>query len=463
MLSFLRKICSVIFRWNNESSSTQRLDLGDAPRFRRLELAGKGGFGNVYKTEDTILDRIVAEKIISYAFQKNLEHRARREAIILAKLSHPNIPAIYDIIPSDNSISIIFEWIDGTTLAEMIKDNALSIESTLSFFKDLCSALEFAHSHNIYHRDIKPSNIIIRRGNHSCVLVDFGIAKEKETANAITRVGEILGTRGYMAPEQERGGIINQTTDIYSLAVVLYECLSGTKLSVSDYRELAKINPEIPESVDNIIRLCLNESQEKRIQTAKNFFQRLKEAFDSPSADEIYQSWSICSLKVMCESLEHMDISDFRSVPAGYKAILLDRIKDLLVCNEYKMRNPLAKLLCILLSLLCDGDNFAFYMKSSLNFAFVVEYGINWFGNMELRQKILAIIPLASFRNIESIAEEIPIIITKISELPIPDSAKRMFYIEIKKIIIALLQRNHEPIISSMSLQLDYISKLIRD
>ena len=130
------------------------------------------------------------------------------------------MPAIYDIIFSEQSISIIFEWIDGITLAEQIKNNSLSIESVLPFFKDLCSALDFAHSNGIYHRDIKPSNIIIRRGNNSCVLVDFGIATDKKTAGGdITKEGETLGTHGYMAPEQEAGGDINQTTDIYSLAI----------------------------------------------------------------------------------------------------------------------------------------------------------------------------------------------------------------------------------------------------
>ena len=411
MFSFLRKICFANFRRDKELPQTQLLSSNNTPRFKHLKLAGRGGFGCVYKSEDALLDRIVAEKVI-FTQKQNLKQRAQREAKILAKLSHPNIPAIYDIIFSEQSISIIFEWIDGITLAEQIKNNSLSIESVLPFFKDLCSALDFAHSNNIYHRDIKPSNIIIRNGNNSCVLVDFGIATDKKTADDITRAGETLGTPGYMAPEQEAGGNINQTTDIYSLAIVLYECLAGERFPTSGYRELSKINPEIPEPVDDIIKLCLEKSQEKRIQTAKNFYQRLLNAFSNQSTSDIYQIWAKGSLKEICESLQRMDVVIFKRIPAGDRAILFNRIKDLILYDSYKMRNHLAKLLCVLLNL-CYDEDFSFYIKAALNFAFVVEYSPNWFGNPELRKKYLKLFLTLLIKTFKLLLRRYPLLFQK--------------------------------------------------
>lgn len=466
MFLYLQKIYFAISNCINafskkKSEKTLTLKCRETPRFVHISLAGQGGFGNVYKTNDTLLDRVVAQKEI-FTTEEHFKQRAQQEAKILAKLSHPNIPAIYDIIFSENSISIIFEWIDGVTLKQFIKDNnRISFESVLPFFSDLCSALDFVHSKNIFHRDIKPSNIIIRNDNNSCVLVDFGIATDKKSSNSITQIGEVIGTPDYMAPEQRNGGVINQTTDIYALAIVLYECLSGKKFSISNYSSLAQNNPEIPETVDELIRLCTNEAQGKRVQTAKDFYMRLENAFSSKTLENDSQIWIKGSLKQIYFLLEKMNIDDFCGVGYGYKVMLFNRITKLITDDTPQMRNPLARLLSVLLPL-CYKQDCSFFMKESIKYAFITQYGPNWIGNPALRKIILNIIPLTSIQNIESIAEEIPMIVSEITSSSMEENVKKGFYIDMENIIIALLNRTHEPIIDSMTTQLDHILRLIQ-
>ena len=164
--------------------------------------------------------------------------RFQQEARILAQLSHPNIPAIYDVIfnepdidhpgNGDPKFQIIFEHIEGTTLKQLIHDEgAIPLDDARIWFSQLASALGHAHSHGIVHRDVKPANIIIRLDRESCALVDFGIALTASQAERLTRTGYVVGTPGYMSPEQMAGEDVDARTDIFSLAVCLYEALAG--------------------------------------------------------------------------------------------------------------------------------------------------------------------------------------------------------------------------------------------
>lgn len=465
MYSLVQKICFVIFKpfilfHKHDWGQTQQTNKKESGRFQHLTLIGKGGFGSVFKTQDTVLDRIVAEKRIEISCEE-LKLRAHREARILAKLSHPNIPAIYDILTGEHSISIFIEWIDGITLEDQLrKEKTLSIESTLSFFNDLCSALHFAHANNIYHRDIKPSNIIIRKGSNSCVLVDFGIALNGETSCAITQTGGVIGTPGYMAPEQINGGEINATTDIYSLAIVLYECLAGNKISISEYHKLSTINSEVPDSVDDLITLCVNETQAKRIQTANDFYQRLTSAFNIKRTDGL-SVFKEGSLKDICVYLEQLNAEEFKSIPEGHKSILLARIDDLLACDSYHIRNSIARLLCAILNLCHDENSFSSYVKQALKYAFIIEYSPKWIGNVFLRRKLFDIIPNASLENIKAFEEEIPAILEELSTNPKAEVVRKGFYEELKKIIMAILGRNYNP--SEMSKQLKRVYELERN
>lgn len=465
MYSLVWKICLVISKifirhHKRDTPQTQLISQKDSERFQHIAWAGKGGFGSVFKTKDTVLDRIVAEKRIEISCEE-IKLRAYREAQILAKLSHTNIPAIYDVITEAHAISIIFEWIDGITLEEQLKKGkTLSIESTLHFFNDLCNALHFAHTRHIYHRDIKPSNIIIREADYSCVLVDFGIALNGGISCAITQTGKIVGTPGYMAPEQKNGGEINATTDIYSLAVVLYECLAGNKISVTEYHKLSTINSEVPDAVDNLILLCINEIQAKRIQTANDFYQRLVAAFNIKYPDDI-SVFENGSLKDICESLEKLDVKEFKLIPEGHKSILLARTDDLLIRDSYYMRNAIARLLCAILNLCYAENNFSSYVKAALKYAFVVEYSPNWIGNTSLRKKLLDIIPNASLENVKAFEEEIPTILEDLSINPKAEIVRKTFLVEMKKIITAILGRNYNPL--EMKKQLSRVYELERN
>ena len=172
-------------------------------------LHGAGGFAKVIKGRDNALERDIAVKVLDplvTQFSEADQERFRREARILAKLSHPNIPAIYDVDFSDGHFMIIYQFIDGQTLREIINDSGpVQISTARTWFHQIASALEHAHGLGITHRDIKPENIIITPNRESAYLVDFGIAITAEDGKKLTKSGFVMGTPGYMSPEQQAG------------------------------------------------------------------------------------------------------------------------------------------------------------------------------------------------------------------------------------------------------------------
>jgi serine/threonine-protein kinase len=182
------------------------------PRFSIIEaLAGQGGFGKISKAKDTELERMVAIKTLDPLFKtaptEKDKERFRREAKTLASLSHPSIPAIYDVQFSDptGEFRIVFEWIEGHTFSQILRDTGLiTLTDAEKWFVAICSALTHAHSRGVIHRDIKPSNIIISSTSGTAYLVDFGIALAKSDLDRLTS-GSVIGTPGYMSPEQEKG------------------------------------------------------------------------------------------------------------------------------------------------------------------------------------------------------------------------------------------------------------------
>ena len=200
--------------------------------------AGQGGYGRIDKARDSTLERWIAIKTLDPLFKdapsSEDKDRFKREAKFLASLTHTNIPAVYDVIfPDDGSeFKILFQWIEGITLRDYLKDKGvLSLDQVRHWFSNICSALTHAHALGIIHRDIKPSNLIVTNELESCYLVDFGIALKTSDLSRLTG-GTPLGTPGYMSPEQERGEELNSVSDIFSLGVVLYECLAGSKPTI---------------------------------------------------------------------------------------------------------------------------------------------------------------------------------------------------------------------------------------
>jgi hypothetical protein len=203
-------------------------------RYRLLERLGAGGFGVVWRAHDELLHREVAVKQISLPTEEDRE-RATREALATARLSHPAIVALYEACPDEQDFYLISELVEGETLAQVIAADALDDEELLEVGIVLCEALAHAHARGVIHRDVKPHNVLLPDGREVAAvasrpviakLTDFGGA-QLAGEDALTRTGDVLGTLAYMAPEQSEGREAGATADLYSLALVIYEALSG--------------------------------------------------------------------------------------------------------------------------------------------------------------------------------------------------------------------------------------------
>jgi serine/threonine-protein kinase len=253
-------------------------------------LLGKGGMGEVYRARDTKLKREVAIKILPEEFSRDAARvsRFQREAEVLASLNHPNIAAIYDLQEANDTRFLVLELVEGETLADRIHRGRMPVEEALSIGLRIAEAFEAAHEKGVIHRDLKPANVMITPEGNIKVL-DFGLAKALEAAPqqaasnsptiltaAATNGGVILGTAGYMSPEQARGHAADQRSDIFSFGCVLFEMLTGrqtfqgetvTDLIASvvarepDFNALpVSLNPK----VEDLIGRCLAKNRKER-------------------------------------------------------------------------------------------------------------------------------------------------------------------------------------------------------
>ncbi len=226
-------------------------------RYRPVARLGSGAFGEVFRARDAILGRDVAVKRIrldAFAEPTQLEEvkqRFVREAQVAARLRHPNVVTVHDIVTTGATSLIVMELVEGETLQARLRARGrLDLPETIRLLGQVASALDRAHANHVVHRDVKPANIMIEPSGQVKVM-DFGIAK-LETAANLTSTGLIMGTPNYMSPEQARGQKVDGRSDLFSLGCVLYECLTGTRPfqagSVSGI--LVKILTEEPPPVD---------------------------------------------------------------------------------------------------------------------------------------------------------------------------------------------------------------------
>lgn len=250
-------------------------------RYEITELIGVGGMADVYKGVDIIDNKPVAIKILKKEFAENEEflRRFRNESKAIAVLSHPNIVKIYDVGFSEKIQYIIMEYIDGITLKEYIEEEkVLSWKDTVHFVIQILRALEHAHSKGIVHRDIKPQNIMMFTDG-TIKVMDFGIAKFAREEGK-TATDQAIGSVHYISPEQARGDVTDQKSDIYSVGAMMYEMLTGKKpfdsdnpvsiavMHMHDTPERPKaVNPDIPYGLEEIVLKAMEKDPDDRYQT----------------------------------------------------------------------------------------------------------------------------------------------------------------------------------------------------
>jgi serine/threonine protein kinase len=196
--------------------------------YRLRRLLGRGGFGEVYEAEDTVMDRVVALKLMAAPYSQNEVFRRRlfREARTAGRLHEPHVVPIHQCGEIDGQLFIDMRLIEGTDLHTLLaREGPLSPARAVAIVRQIAAALDAAHAEQVIHRDVKPANILLTGDDFAC-LVDFGLANAATDAR-LTSSGTTIGTFAYMAPERFGNAKVSYRADIYALACVLYECLTG--------------------------------------------------------------------------------------------------------------------------------------------------------------------------------------------------------------------------------------------
>ncbi|MCM1054259.1 MAG: Stk1 family PASTA domain-containing Ser/Thr kinase [Bacteroides sp.] len=275
-------------------------------RYELLELIGVGGMADIYKARDITEDRVVAVKILKNEFvgSEDFIRRFRNESKAIALLSHPNIVKIYDVGFTDKLQFIVMEYIDGITLTEYIsKQGVLKWKDTVHFTMQILKALQHAHDRGIVHRDIKPQNVMLL-SDGTIKVMDFGIARfNRETDKTMSE--KAIGSVHYISPEQARGDVTDERSDIYSIGIMMYEMLTGKKPFDGDSpvaialmhmqsgaKKMSEINNSIPEGLEEITEKAMQKEPSKRYQTAGEMMKDIEEFKQNPSIVFEYKYFS---------------------------------------------------------------------------------------------------------------------------------------------------------------------------
>jgi serine/threonine protein kinase len=263
-------------------------------RYEIRSQLGAGGMGEVYQARDPKINRDVAIKVLPSAVSSDSERLRRFEQEVQAtgKLNHPNILAVYDVETHDGAPYVVYELLEGETLRERLRGGAISTRKAVDYALQIANGLAAAHAKGIVHRDLKPDNIFITNDGHLKIL-DFGLAKLIEpisnvndqtdvlTRKVNTDPGAVMGTAGYMSPEQVRGRAVDHRTDVFSFGAVFYEMLSGRRafhgesavetlnaILKEDPADLTTTNPNVAPALERVVSHCLEKSADRRFQSA---------------------------------------------------------------------------------------------------------------------------------------------------------------------------------------------------
>src|ERR1700733_7144001 len=260
---------------------------------------GAGGMGEVYRARDTRLKREVAIKVLPPAFSRDGDRlrRFEQEALATAALNHPNILAVFDIGTTDSGADqgspyVVSELLEGETLRERLRGGAIAVRKTLDYALQIAHGLAAAHEKGIIHRDLKPENLFLTKDGRVKIL-DFGLAKLTQaesgdhtslpTMTHATEAGVVLGTAGYMSPEQVRGMAVDARSDIFSFGAILYEMISGKRafhretsadtmsaILREEPPELSETNRSVSPALERMVQHCLEKNPEQRFHSASD-------------------------------------------------------------------------------------------------------------------------------------------------------------------------------------------------
>lgn len=280
---------------------------GLLPHFGRYQIKkklGQGGMGAVYLVYDPVLKRDVALKTISVAQDANTFKRFMHEANTMARLNHPNIVKIYDI-GSDNDIPYFtMDFINGSNLADLVQDGKMNVRRAVEVVQKVAHTIDYAHKQGILHRDLKPANIMMNQDGEPLVM-DFGLAKDMEGGNKLSKTGMMLGTPAYMPPEQAwcKRKELDERSDVYSLGAVLYELLTGKppfrgtshailmQVVEKEPQPPSKISAMVPKEVENICLKAMAKDKRYRYQSAYELARDLERFLQGEPVLAMPQAW----------------------------------------------------------------------------------------------------------------------------------------------------------------------------
>ncbi|HZM23899.1 MAG TPA: serine/threonine-protein kinase [Anaerolineales bacterium] len=297
---------------------------------------GEGGMAAVYKAYQPAMERYVAIKVLPRHMSSSEEFilRFRREAKMLAQLQHVYILPVFDYGEEDGYPYIVMPFVPSGTLADVLKNNRLSLSEVRRILTQIGDALGYAHARGMIHRDIKPSNILVD-DRDNCLLTDFGLARMTEEPARLTSSGAVMGTPAYMSPEQGTGSTIDQRSDIYSLGIILFEMLTGrvpymaeTPIAVvfkhlqDPLPSVRKYNSNLPEAVELVLFKALAKSPEARYQTAQDFIEALQKAIPADTSLENRNSTQQYTASVPTAPPDKSQAHNKWIVPAGILGVI---------------------------------------------------------------------------------------------------------------------------------------------
>ncbi|HEY1064529.1 MAG TPA: serine/threonine-protein kinase, partial [Pirellulales bacterium] len=259
-------------------------DIGSLARYRVIALLGEGGMGMVFRAEDVDLGREVALKVMrpEYAADRPLQQRFLREARHTAGLQHENVVTVYQVGEDSGTLFMALELLQGATLEQKLGVEQISLADALRIGREMACGLAAAHARGLIHRDVKPDNVWIESPHGRAKVLDFGLARPDRDSQILTHAGTVVGTPGYMSPEQSRAETLDERADVFSLGCVIYRMVTGygpfpcrnfeemcRAFKDSPPRRMSRLNDEVPPALDDLVAGMIEFDRDNRPASAR--------------------------------------------------------------------------------------------------------------------------------------------------------------------------------------------------